>query len=130
MWDSGSLIRHSCLHFGIELCILSNPCCQIHLSFILQVRGSHVGTYLPNSGVWQQTQRFIKKGSMNAKTVSHLDFDAPTREQAQLLPDDKVSLHKSRCVHICIIGFAIYLLLDDICFFFLIHFFSIKLYRI
>nr|GME20215.1 nuclear pore complex protein NUP107 [Ipomoea batatas] len=59
------------------------------LDFDKEVRGSHVGTYLPNSGVWQQTQRFIKKGSLNSKTVSHLDFDAPTREQAQLLPDDK-----------------------------------------
>ncbi|CAH9076937.1 unnamed protein product [Cuscuta europaea] len=59
------------------------------LNFDKKVRGSHVGTYLPSSGVWQQTQRFIKKGSLNAKTVSHLDFDAPTREHAQLLPDDK-----------------------------------------
>ncbi|RAL46345.1 hypothetical protein DM860_015338 [Cuscuta australis] len=59
------------------------------LDFENKVRGSHVGTYLPNSGVWQQTQRFIKKGSLNAKTISHLDFDAPTREHAQPLPDDK-----------------------------------------
>lgn len=54
-----------------------------------QVRGSHVGTYLPSSGVWNHTQRFLKKGASNEKTVRHLDFDAPTRERAQQLPDDK-----------------------------------------
>ena len=55
-----------------------------------QVQGSHVGTYLPKSGIWHHTQRFLKKGASNLKTVHHLDFDAPTREHAQLLPDDKV----------------------------------------
>ncbi|XP_057976190.1 nuclear pore complex protein NUP107 [Malania oleifera] len=54
-----------------------------------KVRGSHVGTYLPSSGVWHHTQRFLKKGGSNPNTVHHLDFDAPTREHAQLLPDDK-----------------------------------------
>lgn len=60
------------------------------LGIILQVRGSHVGTYLPSSGIWNHTQRFLKKGASNEKTVRHLDFDAPTREHAQQLPDDKV----------------------------------------
>ncbi|OIT20979.1 nuclear pore complex protein nup107 [Nicotiana attenuata] len=55
----------------------------------LQVRGSHVGTYLPSSGIWHHTQRFLKKGVSNPKTINHLDFDAPTREHAQQLPDDK-----------------------------------------
>uniref|UniRef100_A0A2P2K3Y4 Nuclear pore complex protein n=1 Tax=Rhizophora mucronata TaxID=61149 RepID=A0A2P2K3Y4_RHIMU len=54
-----------------------------------KVRGSHVGTYLPNSGIWHQTQRFLKKGSSDTNTVHHLDFDAPTREHAHLLSDDK-----------------------------------------
>jgi len=56
----------------------------------LQVRGSHVGTYLPSSGVWHHTQRYLKKGASNTNTVHHLDFDAPTREHAHQLPDDKV----------------------------------------
>ncbi|KAK4479532.1 hypothetical protein RD792_015048 [Penstemon davidsonii] len=54
-----------------------------------KVRGSHVGTYLPSSGVWHHTQRHLKKGASNPNTVHHLDFDAPTREHAQQLPDDK-----------------------------------------
>ncbi|GKV47671.1 hypothetical protein SLEP1_g54549 [Rubroshorea leprosula] len=54
-----------------------------------KVRGSHVGTYLPNSGVWYHTQRFLRKGVSAANTVHHLDFDAPTREHAHLLPDGK-----------------------------------------
>ncbi|KAJ0008281.1 hypothetical protein Pint_29237 [Pistacia integerrima] len=57
-----------------------------------KVRGSHVGTYLPNSGIWHHTQRFLKKGASNSNTVHHLDFDAPTREHAHQLPDDKVAL--------------------------------------
>ncbi|XP_057504964.1 nuclear pore complex protein NUP107 [Actinidia eriantha] len=54
-----------------------------------KVRGSHVGTYLPSSGVWRHTQRSLKKGVSKPKTVHHLDFDAPTRERAEQLPDDK-----------------------------------------
>ncbi|XP_015061459.1 nuclear pore complex protein NUP107 [Solanum pennellii] len=54
-----------------------------------KVRGSHVGTYLPSSGIWHHTQRFLKKGVSNPKTINHLDFDAPTREHAQQLHDDK-----------------------------------------
>lgn len=54
-----------------------------------KLRGSHVGTYLPNSGVWHHTQRFLRKGGSSASTVHHLDFDAPTREHAHQLPDDK-----------------------------------------
>ncbi|CAI9753709.1 unnamed protein product [Fraxinus pennsylvanica] len=54
-----------------------------------KVRGSHVGTYLPSSGVWRHTQRYLKKGASIPRTVHHLDFDAPTREHAQQLPDDK-----------------------------------------
>ncbi|KAJ6701141.1 NUCLEAR PORE COMPLEX PROTEIN [Salix koriyanagi] len=54
-----------------------------------KVRGSHVGTYLPNSGIWHQTQRFLKKGASNTNTVHHLDFDAPTREHVHQLPDDR-----------------------------------------
>ncbi|CAL5381156.1 unnamed protein product [Camellia sinensis] len=52
-----------------------------------EVRGSHVGTYLPSSGVWRHTQRALKKGVSKPKTVHHLDFDAPTREIAEQLPD-------------------------------------------
>ncbi|CAL5379580.1 unnamed protein product [Camellia sinensis] len=54
-----------------------------------EVRGSHVGTYLPSSGVWHHTQHALKKGVSKPKTVHHLDFDAPTREHAEQLPDDK-----------------------------------------
>ncbi|KAI8025587.1 Nuclear pore complex protein NUP107 [Camellia lanceoleosa] len=53
------------------------------------VRGSHVGTYLSSSGVWRHTQRALKKGVSIPKTVHHLDFDAPTCEHAEQLPDDK-----------------------------------------
>ncbi|KAJ3681103.1 hypothetical protein LUZ60_015592 [Juncus effusus] len=54
-----------------------------------KVRGSHVGSYLPSSGVWHHTQRFLRRNNYDPAIVRHLDFDAPTREQAQLLPDDK-----------------------------------------
>ncbi|CAK9179847.1 unnamed protein product [Ilex paraguariensis] len=54
-----------------------------------KVRGSYIGTYLPSTGVWNHTQRLLKKGASNSKTVHHLDFDAPTREHAQQLSDDK-----------------------------------------
>ncbi|KAI3740333.1 hypothetical protein L2E82_30761 [Cichorium intybus] len=51
--------------------------------------GSHVGTHVPTSGVWNHTQKFLKKDSLNDKIVHHLDFDAPTRQHAQPLRDDK-----------------------------------------
>lgn len=55
-----------------------------------KVRGSHVGSYLPSSGVWHRTQRYLKRKNNDDSTiVKHVDFDAPTREGAQLLPDDK-----------------------------------------
>ncbi|KAK2353328.1 nuclear pore complex protein [Trifolium repens] len=54
-----------------------------------KVRGSHVGSYLPSSGVWHHTQRYLKKGTSDRNIVHHLDFDAPTRENANVLPDDK-----------------------------------------
>lgn len=57
---------------------------------VLQVHGSHVGTYLPSSGIWHNTQRHLKKNEKGLKTVKHLDFDAPTRENALPLPDDRV----------------------------------------
>ncbi|XP_068662789.1 nuclear pore complex protein NUP107 [Aristolochia californica] len=53
-----------------------------------KVREFHVGSYLPTSGIWHHTQRFLKKGKTDASVVQHLDFDAPTREVAQKLPDD------------------------------------------
>ncbi|PIA42962.1 hypothetical protein AQUCO_02000426v1 [Aquilegia coerulea] len=54
-----------------------------------KVRGCYVGSYLPSSGVWHNTQRLLKRGHAAAATVQHLDFDAPTRELAQQHPDDK-----------------------------------------
>ncbi|XP_062182499.1 nuclear pore complex protein NUP107 [Phragmites australis] len=54
-----------------------------------KVRGSHVGSYLPSSGVWHRTQRYLKRKNNDSTIVKHVDFDAPTREGAQLLPDDK-----------------------------------------
>ncbi|KAF7814004.1 nuclear pore complex protein NUP107 [Senna tora] len=54
-----------------------------------KVSGSHVGTYLPSSGVWHHTQHHLKKGTSDMNIVRHLDFDAPTRENANLFPEDK-----------------------------------------
>ncbi|KAL9274262.1 Nuclear pore complex protein NUP107-like protein [Drosera capensis] len=54
-----------------------------------KVRGSHVGTYLPSSGIWHYTQRHLQKRSRNQDTICHLDFDAPTRENALPLIDDR-----------------------------------------
>ncbi|CAL9009676.1 unnamed protein product [Prunus brigantina] len=54
-----------------------------------KVRGSHVGACLPSSGIWYHTQCYLKKGASSTNTIHHLDFDAPTREHAQQLPDDK-----------------------------------------
>lgn len=54
-----------------------------------KMRGSHVGSYLPSSGIWYNTQRHLKKIEKSVKTVKHLDFDAPTRENALPLPDDR-----------------------------------------
>ncbi|CAO2149935.1 unnamed protein product [Urochloa humidicola] len=54
-----------------------------------KVRGSHVGSYLPSSGVWHRTQRYLKRNNNDSTIVKHVDFDAPTREGAQLHPDDK-----------------------------------------
>uniref|UniRef100_A0A0E0MHL3 Nuclear pore complex protein n=1 Tax=Oryza punctata TaxID=4537 RepID=A0A0E0MHL3_ORYPU len=54
-----------------------------------KVRGSHVGSYLPSSGVWHRTQRYLKRKNNDTTIVKHVDFDAATREGAQLLPDDK-----------------------------------------
>ncbi|KAL8118826.1 nuclear pore complex protein NUP107 [Apium graveolens] len=54
-----------------------------------EIRGSHVGTHLPSTGIWHHTQRLLKKGTSNPKIIHHLDFDAPTREHAQPLPDDR-----------------------------------------
>ena len=54
------------------------------------MRGSYVGSYLPSFGVWHHTQRFLKKKTDDPAIIHHMDFDAPTREVAQQLPDDKV----------------------------------------
>ncbi|CAN1827470.1 Nuclear pore complex protein NUP107 [Linum perenne] len=54
-----------------------------------KVQERRVGTYLPNSGIWHNTQRLLKKGASGKNTVHHLDFDAPTRENAHQLPDDQ-----------------------------------------
>lgn len=59
------------------------------------MRGSHVGSYLPSSGVWHRTQRYLKRNKSDLTLVKHMDFDAPTREGAQLHPDDKVGCHLS-----------------------------------
>lgn len=54
-----------------------------------KVRGSHVGSYLPSFGVWHHTQRFLKKKNDDPAIIRHMDFDAPTREAARPLSDDK-----------------------------------------
>ncbi|KAG6792237.1 hypothetical protein POTOM_001381 [Populus tomentosa] len=66
-----------------------HACVLLEFGLNLSVQGSHVGTYLPKSGIWHQTQRFLQKGASNTNTVQHLDFDAPTREHAHQLLDDK-----------------------------------------
>lgn len=74
-----------------------------------------MGSYLPSSGVWHHTQRHLKRGASNTKTIHHLDFDAPTREHSQQLPDDKVlSQHeKFRYLHIYIFYNDCYVTLTD-----------------
>ncbi|XP_042452752.1 nuclear pore complex protein NUP107-like isoform X1 [Zingiber officinale] len=59
------------------------------LDLAKRVRGSHVGSYFPNSGVWIHTQRFLKNKKDDPAIVHHVDFDAPTREVAQPILDDK-----------------------------------------
>ncbi|ERN05569.1 nuclear pore complex protein NUP107 isoform X1 [Amborella trichopoda] len=54
-----------------------------------RVRGWHVGSYLHHSGVWHRTQRLLKKGPTDTSIIQHLDFDAPTREQAHPVLEDK-----------------------------------------
>ncbi|KAG1326352.1 nuclear pore complex protein NUP107 [Cocos nucifera] len=54
-----------------------------------KVRGSHVGSHLPSFGVWHHTQRFLKKKNDDPAIIRHMDFDAPTREAARPLSDDK-----------------------------------------
>ncbi|KAK4773488.1 hypothetical protein SAY87_028507 [Trapa incisa] len=55
-----------------------------------KVRGSYLGPYPPSFGIWHHTQRYLKKGvTHDSNTINHLDFDAPTREHAHLLYDDK-----------------------------------------
>ncbi|GMH17570.1 hypothetical protein Nepgr_019411 [Nepenthes gracilis] len=54
-----------------------------------KIRGSHIGTYLPWSGIWHNTQRQLKSSNVNPDTVHYLDFDAPTRENALPLPNDR-----------------------------------------
>ena len=56
------------------------------------MRGSHVGSHLPSFGVWHHTQRFLKKKNDDPAIIRHMDFDAPTREAARPLSDDKVCL--------------------------------------
>ncbi|KAG6792215.1 hypothetical protein POTOM_001358 [Populus tomentosa] len=83
-----STTDHACvlLEFGLNLSVLGKPGSAFKHH---DVQGSHVGTYLPKSGIWHQTQRFLQKGASNTNTVQHLDFDAPTREHAHQLLDDK-----------------------------------------
>ncbi|XP_064946540.1 nuclear pore complex protein NUP107-like [Musa acuminata AAA Group] len=59
------------------------------LDLAKKVRGSHVGSYFPSSGVWHHTQRYLKKMSGDPAIVQHMDFDASTREVAQPILDDK-----------------------------------------
>ncbi|XP_078444355.1 nuclear pore complex protein isoform X2 [Wolffia australiana] len=54
-----------------------------------KVKGSHVGSYLPSSGVWHHTQQYLRRKNHGQTIVQHLDFDAPTREAGQLHLDDR-----------------------------------------
>lgn len=80
-----NLIAQLCLRVILWLEELASEA----LSLEKKVRGSHVGSYLPSFGVWHHTQRFLKKKNDDPAIVQHMDFDAPTREVAQQLPDDK-----------------------------------------
>ncbi|KAI0493389.1 hypothetical protein KFK09_023505 [Dendrobium nobile] len=80
-------------NFTAELCLrivlwlegLATKALELEKKF----KGCYVGSYLPSSGVWHHTQRFLKRRINDPSVVHHMDFDAPTREGAQLLPDDK-----------------------------------------
>ncbi|KAL3694255.1 hypothetical protein R1sor_007906 [Riccia sorocarpa] len=50
-------------------------------------KGWYAGSYAQKLGVWRHTQTAIRKRT--AGVVHHLDPDAPTREQAQLHPEDQ-----------------------------------------
>ncbi|GLJ31305.1 hypothetical protein SUGI_0628000 [Cryptomeria japonica] len=54
-----------------------------------KVKGWYAGSYLHTSGVWHQTQRLLRKKAGNATIVHHVDFDATTREQTKLHPEDQ-----------------------------------------
>ncbi|CAA6664616.1 unnamed protein product [Spirodela intermedia] len=54
-----------------------------------KVKGSHIGSYLPSSGIWHHTQRYLRRKNDDPAIIQHLDFDAPTREAGQLLLDDR-----------------------------------------
>ncbi|KAL0907305.1 hypothetical protein M5K25_021705 [Dendrobium thyrsiflorum] len=80
-------------NFTAELCLrivlwlegLATKALELEKKF----KGCYVGSYLPSSGVWHHTQRFLKRRINDPSVVHHMDFDAPTREGAQILPDDK-----------------------------------------
>lgn len=59
------------------------------VDFDKKVKGWYTGSYLHKSGVWHQTQRLLRKRSGSSMLVHHLDFDAPTREQARIHPEDQ-----------------------------------------
>ncbi|KAG0461712.1 hypothetical protein HPP92_022009 [Vanilla planifolia] len=54
-----------------------------------KLKGCHVGSYLPSSGVWHHTQRHLKRKATGSPIIQHMDFDAPTREEAKLHSDDR-----------------------------------------
>ena len=65
------------------------------------MKGSHVGSYLPSSGVWHHTQRYLNRKNNDPAIVEHLDFDAPTREAGQLHLDDRVCYSFCLSVQLC-----------------------------
>lgn len=80
-----NLTAQLCLRILLWLEGLASKALELEKKF----KGCYVGSYLPNSGVWHHTQRFLKRNINDPSVVNHMDFDAPTREVAQLLSDDK-----------------------------------------
>eukprot|EP00897_Mesotaenium_endlicherianum_P006683 jgi/Mesen1/6042/ME000308S05238 len=68
---------------------------SLELDRQLERRGSYVGAYSQQFGVWRQTVRGIREraqgvgGGQDGSLVRHVDPDAPSREQGSLHPEDQ-----------------------------------------
>ncbi|PKA59339.1 hypothetical protein AXF42_Ash001433 [Apostasia shenzhenica] len=81
-----NLTAQLCLRIVLWLEGLAAKALELEKKF----KGCYVGSYIPSSGVWHHTQRSLKRKINDSSIVHHMDFDAPTREVAQLVSDDKL----------------------------------------